>query len=68
MIKTEIQEKKSLSHVSRKCYLNREWTHMQGEDIIEYTYDKYRENLHLSMGEEDKFLKHTNVKSHLCTL
>ena len=26
MIKTEIQEKKSLSHVSQKCYLNREWT------------------------------------------
>ena len=27
MIKTEIQEKKSLTHVSQKCYLNREWTH-----------------------------------------
>ena len=26
MIKTEIQEKKSLGHVSQKCYLNREWT------------------------------------------
>ena len=31
MIKIEIQEKKSLSHVSQKCYLNCEWTLLQTE-------------------------------------
>ena len=35
MIKTEIQEKKSLSLVSQKCYLNREWTQLvYGQEAI----------------------------------
>ena len=29
---------------------------MQGGDIIEYTNDKYRVNLHFSLQEEDRFL------------
>ena len=41
MIKTEIQEKKSLSHVSEKCYLNREWTHMS-DKFLHFVFAKLR--------------------------
>ena len=36
MINAEIECKKSVSPVSRKCYLNREWTHACKVDVFLY--------------------------------
>ena len=42
MINAEIECKKSLRPVSRKCYLNREWTHM----VIPSLWEIWRYILH----------------------